>query len=116
MVGWLLFKQVSKIDFCRGLANLTSASLDYYISLLWLNETVMASLRRSGVRLSSLGKSNGDLKMVIMQLKTVRENYVGYSKAQEKAMDDMTKWAFKEENRAIQVRVIPKCIQSCFGP
>ena len=82
----------------------------------------MASLRRSGVRLSSLGKSNGDLKMVISQLKTVRENYVAYTKAQvdrflwgkefeieiwihcvqEKAMDDMTKWAFKEDNRAIQ--------------
>ena len=42
----------------------------------------MASLRRSGVRLSSLGKSNGDLKMVISQLKTVRENYVAYTKAQ----------------------------------
>ena len=62
----------------------------------------MASLRRSSVKLSSLGKSNGDLKLLISQLKTVRENYVGYSKAQEKAMDDMTKWAFKEENRAIQ--------------
>ena len=65
--------------------------------------------------------------MVISQLKTVRENYVAYTKAQvdrifvrkiikvlnlinnigilcvqEKAMDDMTKWAFKEDNRAIQ--------------
>lgn len=62
----------------------------------------MASLRRSGVRLSSLGKSNGDLKMVISQLKTTRENYVAYTRAQEKALDDMTKWAFKEDNRAIQ--------------
>ena len=62
----------------------------------------MASLRRSGIRLSSLGKSNGDLKMVISQLKTTRENYVAYTRAQEKALDDMTKWAFKEDNRAIQ--------------
>ena len=42
----------------------------------------MASLRRSSVKLSNFGKSNGELKMLITQLKTVREFYVSYSKAQ----------------------------------
>lgn len=62
----------------------------------------MASLRRSSVKLSSLGRGNGDLKMVITQLKTVKENANSYAKAQEKAMADVEKWALKEENRAIQ--------------
>ena len=62
----------------------------------------MASLRRSSVKLSSLGRGNGDLKMVITQLKTVKENANSYAKAQEKAMEDVEKWALKEENRAIQ--------------
>ena len=62
----------------------------------------MASLRRSSVKLSSLGRGNGDLKMVISQLKTVKENASSYAKAQEKAMEDVEKWSSKEENRAIQ--------------
>ena len=62
----------------------------------------MASLRRSSVKLTSLGKGNGDLKMVISQLKTVKENSASFCKSQEKAMGDVEKWASKEENRAIQ--------------
>ena len=62
----------------------------------------MASLRRSSVKLTSLGRGNGDLKMVISQLKTVKENASSFSKAQDKVMEDVEKWALKEENRAIQ--------------
>ena len=40
--------------------------------------------------------------MVISQLKTVKENSSSFCKAQEKAMEDVEKWALKEENRAIQ--------------
>ena len=40
--------------------------------------------------------------MVISQLKTVRENSLSFSKAQDKAMTDVEKWASKEENRGIQ--------------
>ena len=60
------------------------------------------ALRRSSVKLSNLGRGNGDLKMVITQLKTVKENASSYTKAQEKVMEDVDKWASKEENRAIQ--------------
>ena len=62
----------------------------------------MASLRRSSVKLTNLGRGNVDLKMVITQLKTVKENASSYTKAQEKSMEDVEKWALKEENRAIQ--------------
>ena len=66
------------------------------------NKEKMATLRRSSVKLANLGRGNGDLKMVITQLKTVKENASTYAKAQEKVMEDVEKWASKEENRAIQ--------------
>ena len=66
------------------------------------NKDKMASLRRSSVKLTNLGRGNGDLKMVITQLKTVKENASTYAKSQEKVMEDVEKWALKEENRAIQ--------------
>ena len=87
------------------LINSFQISIEYslqYIPRREGNKENMASLRRSSVKLTNLGRGNVDLKMVITQLKTVKENASSYTKAQEKSMEDVEKWALKEENRAIQ--------------
>lgn len=59
-------------------------------------------LRRSGVRIKSIGSGYTDLQMVISQLKDVRTASKGFSAAQSAAMQDLVKWSLKDENRAIQ--------------
>ena len=78
------------------------------------------ALRRSGVRIRSIGSGHGDLQMVIAQLKDVRTTgkvgklslftwdlqsiiqFKAFSIAQSSAMQDLVKWSLKDENRAIQ--------------
>jgi len=59
-------------------------------------------LRRSGVRIKSIGSGYSDLQMVISQLKDVRTASKGFATAQSAAMQDLVKWSLKDENRAIQ--------------
>jgi len=59
-------------------------------------------LRRSGVRIRSIGSGHSDLQMVIAQLKDVRTTGKAFSVAQSSAMQDLVKWSLKDENRAIQ--------------
>lgn len=66
----------------------------------------MTSLRRSGARLRSFGRSHGELQMTIAQLKEVRTTYKSFVTAQTAAVQDLMKWALKDENRAIQVNVL----------
>lgn len=60
------------------------------------------ALRRSGVRIRSIGSGHSDLQMVIAQLKDVRTTGKAFSTAQSAAMQDLVKWSLKDENRAIQ--------------
>ncbi|XP_015904780.1 uncharacterized protein [Parasteatoda tepidariorum] len=59
-------------------------------------------LRRSGVRLKSIGAGHSDLNMVISELKDLRHATKAFMTAQNSASQDMVKWATCDENRAIQ--------------
>ncbi|GFY45220.1 uncharacterized protein TNIN_237681 [Trichonephila inaurata madagascariensis] len=59
-------------------------------------------LRRSSVRLRSLGAGHSDLNMVISELKDLRHATKAFMSAQNSASQDMVKWATCDENRAIQ--------------
>lgn len=59
-------------------------------------------LRRSSVRLKSLGAGHSDLNMVISELKDLRHATKAFMSAQNSATQDMVKWATCDENRAIQ--------------
>lgn len=59
-------------------------------------------IRRSGVRLKSLGGGHSDLNMVISELKDLRQAAKVFMTAQNSASQDMVKWATCDENRAIQ--------------
>eukprot|EP00092_Neocalanus_flemingeri_P001509 GFUD01001611.1.p1 GENE.GFUD01001611.1~~GFUD01001611.1.p1 ORF type:complete len:407 (+),score=101.73 GFUD01001611.1:160-1380(+) len=65
-------------------------------------EKASKALRRSGVRIRSIGSGHSDLQMVIAQLKDVRTAAKAFSTAQSSAMQDLVKWSLKDENRAIQ--------------
>lgn len=65
-------------------------------------EKASKALRRSGVRIKSIGSGYSDLQMVISQLKDVRAASKAFSTAQSSAMQDVVKWSLKDENRAIQ--------------
>lgn len=65
-------------------------------------EKASKALRRSGVRIRSIGSGHSDLQMVIAQLKDVRTTAKAFSTAQSSAMQDLVKWSLKDENRAIQ--------------
>jgi len=65
-------------------------------------EKAQKALRRSGVRIKSIGSGYSDLQMVISQLKDVRVASKGFATAQSSAMQDLVKWSLKDENRAIQ--------------
>jgi len=65
-------------------------------------EKASKALRRSGVRIRSIGSGYSDLQMVISQLKDVRTASKAFSTAQSSAMQDLVKWSLKDENRAIQ--------------
>lgn len=60
------------------------------------------ALRRSGVRIKSIGSGHSELQMVIAQLKDVRVASKAFATAQSSAMQDLVKWSLKDENRAIQ--------------
>jgi len=59
-------------------------------------------LRRSGVRIRSIGSGHSDLQMVISQLKDFRLAAKTFSTAQSSCVQDLVKWSLKDENRAIQ--------------
>jgi len=59
-------------------------------------------LRRSGVRIRSIGSGHSDLQMVISQLKDFRIASKAFSTAQSSCVQDLVKWSLKDENRAIQ--------------
>lgn len=61
-----------------------------------------SALRRSSVKLKSLGSGHGDLQMIISQLRDAKAASKTFAAAQEAAMQDMVKWAMRDENRAIQ--------------
>lgn len=65
-------------------------------------EKASKALRRSGVRIRSIGSGYSDLQMVISQLKDVRTASKVFSTAQASAMQDLVKWSLRDENRAIQ--------------
>jgi len=65
-------------------------------------EKASKALRRSGVRIRSIGSGHSDLQMVIAQMKDVRTAAKAFSTAQSSAMQDLVKWSLKDENRAIQ--------------
>ncbi|KAF6215827.1 hypothetical protein GE061_000162 [Apolygus lucorum] len=71
-----------------------------------MNSNVMdkanQALRRSSIRLRSLNSGHGDLNMVISDLKDVRAACKKYTNAQKLAWDDMSKWAAREKNMALQ--------------
>lgn len=60
------------------------------------------AIRRSGVRLKSIGGGHADLNMVISELKDMRQAAKAFMAAQNSAAQDMVKWATADENRAIQ--------------
>lgn len=72
-------------------------------------EKASKALRRSGVRIRSIGSGYSDLQMVISQLKDVRTASKAFSTAQSSAMQDLVKWSLKDENRAIQDAVTQVC-------
>jgi hypothetical protein len=59
-------------------------------------------MRRSGVKIRSLGSNHGDLQMIIGQLKDTRTAAKGFATAQASAVQDLVRWAAKDDNRAIQ--------------
>lgn len=65
-------------------------------------EKASKALRRSGVRIKSIGSGHSDLQMVISQLKDVRIAAKAFSTAQSSCMQDLVKWSLKDENRAIE--------------
>ena len=68
-----------------------------------------SALRRSSVKLMSFGSGHGDLQMIISQLRDVKAASRTFAAAQEAAMQDMFKWAMRDENRAIQDSVCQVC-------
>lgn len=65
-------------------------------------ERASKAIRRSGVRLKSLGGGHSELNMVISEMKDVRQAAKVFMTAQNSAAQDMTSWAAGNENRAIQ--------------
>ena len=59
------------------------------------------AIRRSGVRIRSIGSGHSDLQMVISQMKDLRTASKAFTTAQSEAMQDLVKWSLKGENRAI---------------
>ena len=57
----------------------------------------------------SFGSGHGDLQMIISQLRNVKAASRTFAAAQEAAMQDMFKWAMRDENRAIQDSVCQVC-------
>jgi hypothetical protein len=65
-------------------------------------EKASKAIRRSGVRLKSLGGGHSDLNMVISELKDVRQAAKAFMQAQNSAAQDMLKWSVHDPNRAVQ--------------
>nr|KAG5691286.1 hypothetical protein BaRGS_017252 [Batillaria attramentaria] len=60
------------------------------------------AVRRSSVKLLSLGAGHGDLNVLISEVKDMRTTAKAFMNAQSAASQDMLKWAANEENRALQ--------------
>lgn len=59
-------------------------------------------LRRSGVKLLSLGGANTDLSVTLSEVKNMRTSAKAFMNAQNLASHDMMRWAAHEQNTAIQ--------------
>jgi len=64
-------------------------------------EKASKAIRRSGVRIRSIGSGHSDLQMVISQMKDLKNASKVFTQAQSEAMQDLVKWSLKGENRAI---------------
>jgi len=64
-------------------------------------EKASKAIRRSGVRIRSIGSGHSDLQMVISQMKDLKNASKMFTQAQSEAMQDLVKWSLKGENRAI---------------
>ncbi|XP_076471005.1 uncharacterized protein LOC143300942 [Babylonia areolata] len=60
------------------------------------------AVRRSSVKLMSLGAGHGDLNVLISEVKDMRTTAKAFMNAQSAASQDLLKWAANEENRALQ--------------
>lgn len=59
-------------------------------------------IRRSGVKLLSLGVGHSDLNVLVSDIKDIKSCARAFMNAQQIAAQDMTRWAVHQENRAIQ--------------
>lgn len=59
------------------------------------------ALRRSSIRLKSIGSGHSDLNMIVSDLKDVRSTAKAFMEAQDTAWRDLIKWSSKEKNSAI---------------
>ncbi|XP_025085604.1 uncharacterized protein LOC112559005 [Pomacea canaliculata] len=60
------------------------------------------AVRRSSVKLMSLGAGHADLNVLISEVKDMRTTAKAFMNAQSSASQDLLKWATNEENRALQ--------------
>ncbi|XP_013396067.1 uncharacterized protein LOC106163101 [Lingula anatina] len=65
-------------------------------------EKAAKHIRRSGVKLLSLGGGHSELNLLISEMKDVRNSSKNFMNAQTTASQYLTKWAAREDNRAIQ--------------
>ncbi|KAK7098166.1 uncharacterized protein [Littorina saxatilis] len=65
-------------------------------------EKAARAVRRSSVKLMSLGAGHGDLNVLISEVKDIRSTAKAFMNAQSVASQDLLKWAANEENRALQ--------------
>ncbi|XP_059489337.1 uncharacterized protein LOC132204699 [Neocloeon triangulifer] len=63
-------------------------------------------IRRSSIRLKSIGTGHGELGLVLCGLRDMRLAAKNFAQAQTMASQDLLKWSLKAENRAIQETLI----------
>ncbi|KAI8783690.1 arp2/3 complex-activating protein rickA isoform X2, partial [Biomphalaria glabrata] len=59
-------------------------------------------VRRSGVKLMSLGGGHTDLHVLLSEVKDMRNTAKSFMNVQNAVSQDFLKWAISEENRALQ--------------
>ncbi|KAL4225376.1 hypothetical protein ACF0H5_016065 [Mactra antiquata] len=60
------------------------------------------AIRRSGVKLMSLGGGHSDLNVLVCDIKDIKNCAKAFMNAQHTAAQDMMRWASHEENRAVK--------------
>lgn len=99
-------KIVDKSEKCIELWAFAKIFLLFLLRLYFLWFPTMSKtgslMRRSGVRIRSLGSSHTDLQMIIGQLKDTKAAAKSFQAAQANAFQDLSKWSLKHDNRAVQ--------------